>query len=1146
MSLRFIYGRAGSGKTEFCLSDIKKRIEDNESYPLILLVPEMFTFQAEKSLLKAVDIDKNLRTQVLSFKTVANRVFSEVGGLVHMHMKPCGRAMLIYRIIDEVKNDLKVFSKSARQQGFINTVSQMITELKRFEVTPDILVSAVDNVDNVLLKDKLEDISLIFSCFEKNLHEKYIDSEDEMALLANKLEASNQFGGAEIWMDGFSGFTPQQYRVIEKLLKKASRINICLCSDGKGGPYDKTDVFAPTKATEERLIRLCMDNNVSIDKPVDLNAEILPRFKDSKELMHLEGHIFSFPYIQYKEKTEDIGIFKAVNIYSEIEETARSIVALCRDKNMRFSDIVVAARDLKRYEKLVKAIFTEHNIPYFIDQKRDIKSNPIVVFITSAVEIQSKRWSYESVFKYLKTGLLRIGRDDINLLENYILANGIRGKKWLDDEWNYRLEHRFDQKDASQHEIDMIKRINEVRTTIVNPLKDFHEKISGKNRVRDICAYLYQFLIASQIPETIGDIIEQLKEEKELDVANQYNQVWEIVIDVLDQMVEVMGEEIVTLDQFVKILSIGFDEYKIGVVPPALDQVLVSSVDRMKSHNAGALYIIGVNDGVFPAADNDEGILSDRDRENLKTIGIELDHDTRTRAFEEQFLIYTALTSSKKTLRLSYPIADHEGKTMRPSIIVSRMKKIFTGIDEVSNIIKTGTDDEHISLISNPVSTFNEMITSIKKWQEEKNINPLWLDVYRWYIGDNEWKEKSSRILKGLYYTNQTRTISMERSKKLYGSTMHISISRLEKYAECPFAYFVQHGLKVKERKVYGFNPPDMGTFMHNVLDEFSKVLEKEATTWREISKDFCRDAISIIVDDMIGKIPGFILNSSERYKYLSERLKRILTSAVWIIAEHIKRSSFDPLGHEVGFGYGGKYPPIKIVLNGGEEINLIGRIDRVDILKKDDGGYIRIIDYKSGNKSLSLSDIYHGLQIQLLVYLNAILESSQEDNLKLHPAGMLYFRIDDPIIKSKGNMEDSEIEKEIMKKLKMKGLLLKDADIIKSMDSQIKGTSTIIPASINSDGNIGSRTNGATYEQFNLLRRYIKGAIENLSEDMVKGDITIRPYKKKNKTPCEFCAYPSICQFDSSMKDNKYKIINDKKDDEIWTLIGQEVECGE
>jgi ATP-dependent helicase/nuclease subunit B len=1140
MSLRFIYGRAGSGKTQFCLNDIKEKLKNDDKHPLILLVPEMFTFEAEKSMLKTIDRDKNLRTQVLSFKTMANRVFSEVGGLVHMHIKPCGRAMLIYRIMEQVKDSLKVFSKSARQQGFINTVSEIITELKRFEVSPDILKEAVDNVDNLLLKNKLHDISLIFSQFETNLHEKYIDTEDEMARLAQKLEFSTQFNGAEIWMDGFSGFTPQQYRVIEKLLKKASRVNICLSTDGTSYT-DMSDVFAPTKITEEKLIRLCMDNNISIEKHVDLNCEVLPRFKDSKELIHLEKHLFSFPYKPYEEETNDITIFKAVNIYSEVEETARDIVRICRDKGIRFSDIVVASRDLNRYEKLIKAIFTEYNIPYFIDQKRDIKSNPIIVFITSAVEILTKRWSYESVFRYLKSGLLNIDRDDINILENYVLANGIRGKRWFEEEWEYRLNYRFGSIEISEHEREIIKRVNDIKKIIVEPLKELHDKISGKNKVRDICSSLYEFLLTAEIPQKIESMILYFKEIKELDTANQYAQVWDIVVDVLDQMVEVMGDDVVSIDQFVKILSMGFDEYQIGVVPPALDQVLVSSVDRMKSHNAKALYIIGVNDGVFPSASNDEGILTDKDRESLKSIGIELDHDTRTKAFEEQFLIYTSLTSSTKFLRLSYPIADHEGKTMRPSIIISRLKKIFPKIREESNIVRMGTIEENLNLICSPTSTFNEMIASIK--QLEENISPLWLDVYRWYMNNHEWKEKSSRILKGLYYTNQEKTISIERTKKLYGEKLYMSISRLEKYAACPFAYFIEHGLKAKERKVYGFNPPDMGTFMHNVLEQFSDVLKKEGMGWRDITKDFCREAVSIIVDKMISQIPGFILNSSPRYKYLSERLKRILTGAVWVIAEHIKRSSFEPLGHEVGFGLNDKYPPIKIVLDGGEEINLTGRIDRVDIMEKDDARYIRIVDYKSSDRAISLTDVYHGLQIQLLVYLDAILESALEDESKLHPAGILYFKIDEPLIKAKTDMEEEEIEKSIIKKLKMKGLLLKDAEVIREMDRNIEGHSDIIPAYITKDGAIGSATNGATAEQFKILRRYVKNAIKRLSSEMINGNIAIRPYKKKKQTPCTYCNYGAICQFDERLSDNEYKIISDKDEEEIWSLMAKEVE---
>lgn len=1146
MSLRFIYGRAGTGKTTFCLNDIKEKLNDGKSHPLILLVPEQFTFEAEKSLLKTIKKDVLMRAQVLSFKTLANRIFTEVGGLTHRHMKSCGRAMLIYKIMEHVKGDLTVFSKAARQQGFIDRISDIITELKRFEITPEKLKNAAQNIDNQILKNKLEDLSLIFSEFEENLHKKYIDAEDEMTMLKNKLEHSMLFYGAEFWIDGFTGFTPQQYRIIEKLLKKAKRINVSLCVDTSSKANDNKEIFATTKITEEKLLEICRNNNIAYDEPVDLNKGVPARFKSSRELSFLEEHLFSYPYKEYRVETKDISIFKAINIYSEVEETARDIITLVRDLGLRFSDITVATRDLKRYGKLISAIFSEYGIPYFIDQKRDTKNNPIIVFITSALEIYSKKWSYESVFRYLKTGLTGIDRDDISLLENYVLANGIKGSKWTEESWNYRLNYRFDKIAMEQNEKEIIEKVNRLREKIVEPLTAFFNKVSGRKRVKDICTALYEFLVSVAIHEKIEELIRHFKEEGELDAANQYSQVWDIVIDVLDQMVEVIGDDLISLDRFAKIISIGFDEYKVGLIPPALDQVLVSSIDRMKSHNAKALFIIGINDGVFPAAITDEGILTDGERESLKAVGIELDHDTRTKVFEEQFLVYTALTSTSKFLRLSYPIADHEGRTMRPSIIISRVKKVFPNIKQLSNIINIDTQEENLKLISMPVPTFNEMINAIKKWDTLKKVDPVWLDVYRWYAKNDVWTDKLKRTLSGLYYTNQAGRIAPYKIKKLYGNKMYLSVSRLEKYSACPFAYFVQYGLKAKERKVHGFEALDLGTFMHNVLDRFSKAVEDEGLTWRSIDKEWCSDAISIIVDDMINRIPGYVLNSTPKYRYLSERLKRILANAVWVIAEHVKRSSFEPVGHEVGFGDGEKYPPIKIILSNGEEINLIGRIDRVDIFEKDNDAYIRIIDYKSGSKSLDLTEVFYGLKLQLLIYLDAILESAAIENTNLNPAGILYFRIDDPIIKSKENMSDEEIQEEILKKLKMNGLVLNNADIIKEMDNMISGSSHIIPATINKNGNVGSRTSGATNEQFELLRKHVKNTIQSLCEEILQGNIAISPYKIKDKTPCTYCQYSAVCQFDKSLTGNTYRVIENKKDEEVWNLLRQEVEANE
>ncbi|MGB9809052.1 MAG: helicase-exonuclease AddAB subunit AddB, partial [Caldanaerobacter sp.] len=644
------------------------------------------------------------------------------------------------------------------------------------------------------------------------------------------------------------------------------------------------------------------------------------------------------------------------------------------------------------------------------------------------------------------------------------------------------------------------------------------------------------------LPEKIEKLIEDFKRRGEFSTANQYAQVWDIVVDVLDQMVEVLGEEKISLEQFARILSIGFDEYQIASIPPALDEVLVTSVDRMKSHNSKVLYLLGVNDGIFPTSFFEEGIFSDEERNMLSSLNLELDRDTRAKAFEEQFLVYTALTSASEFLKISYPIADHEGRSLRPSIIISRLKRIFPKIKISTNIVELDTEEENLNRITVPFPTFNEMIKSFKKWNITEKIHPVWLEVYRWYSKKEEWNKKLEKALKGFTYDNQTKRISPEKIKKLYGEEMEFSVSRLEKYAACPFSYFVQYGLKAKERKVYGFEPPDLGIFMHSVLDEVAKALEKEELSWQEIDEKWCEEAVDIIVEDMINKIPGYILKSSPRYLYLANRLKRVLSKAVWVISEHIKRGSFTPLGHEVAFGENQKYPPIKIVLSNGEEIKLIGRIDRVDVLEKEEEAYVRIIDYKSGDKTLELSDVLYGLELQLLVYLDAILESAFDGKEKIYPAGVFYFKIDDPIVRADKDISDDELYREIMKRLRLEGFVLKRVDIIKEMDKFIEGTSYVVPASINKDGAIGKNTKGLTGEQFDILRRFVKKKSKKLAEEMLKGEISISPYKKERETACQYCPYSSICKFETNFSGNDYRRIENRREEDLWSIFEEEV----
>ena len=441
--------------------------------------------------------------------------------------------------------------------------------------------------------------------------------------------------------------------------------------------------------------------------------------------------------------------------------------------------------------------------------------------------------------------------------------------------------------------------------------------------------------------------------------------------------------------------------------------------------------------------------------------------------------------------------------------------------------------------------TFNELINAIKEFEIRGEINPVYLDLYRYFLDDKEYKNKLEKVVSGLSYTNQVEKVEREKIKQLY-ENKNLSISKLERYAQCPFSYFIQYGLKAQERREYSFTAPDLGSFIHNILDIFSKSLNKDKLNWHEIDDDYIKSRVSLIVDEMISKIPGFILNSSERYKYLAYRLKKMLVSAISIISMQIKQGNFEPVDYEVSFRKNGKYPPIKIILNDGEEITLVGQIDRIDELEKDDSKYIRIIDYKSGDKSINLTEVYYGLQLQLLVYLDAIIESDRNKKFNLKPAAILYNRIDNPIVKANEDQKDSIINEEILKKLRMNGLVLKDVDIIGEMDHSLKDgerkTSLVIPANFDKNGNIGRYTKGVTEQEFDILRQYVKHEVKELCERMVGGDISIIPCKSKNGTSCDFCTYSSICQFDSSIRGNMYTIINEKKDEEIIKLMDKEV----
>ena len=1138
MGIRFIYGRAGSGKSTYCLNSIKNRINDNNGNRLIYLVPEQYTFQRETMLLKDVGEEGLLRAQVLSFKTMAQRVFEECGGRVHDRMRDAGKSMLIHKILQESEENLQYFNRISKEQGFTDIISDTITEFKKYNVTPSVLREGITKIDDEELQWKLTDLANIFEKFDLSISENLVDTDDELTYLANKLNNCGLYDNAEIWIDEFTTFTPQQMEVIKGLAKKCKEVNIALCMDevSSGDDSEVTDIFNSLKTTELRILNMMRDEHIGYEKPVNLNDNKNNRFKYNHELKHLEKYFFTYPFKSYKQDVNTIRLYKANNSYDEVENVAKEILRFVRDKGYRFRDISVVCRNIDDYEKIATVIFNEYDIPFFLDKKIDILSNPLIILILSSIEVMIRNWSYESVFKYLKSGLVNIDRHEIDILENYVLANGIKGFKWTNE---------LSISEEDNDEIDPIKVMIKVR----EPLLNLHSKIRGNKSVKAICTAIYEFLVELDCFNRIEEWISEFDENGMQGNVMEYQQVSEIVIDILDQAVDVIGEDLITINEFYKVLNAGFQNKEIGIIPIALDQVNIGDIARIKGRNVKVLFIVGVNDGILPAANKDEGILSDRDRDLLKENGIELSSSTRAKVFEEQYMVYTALTLASDYLMISYPMADFEGKSLRASIVIPRLKRIFPKLIEESDLFNLKEKSDKYSKVTAPIPTFNELILALRRNYENEDVEDYWKDVYCWYKDKEEFYNKSGNILEGLKYSNDGEVVAREKLKKLYSikdGRLLFSVSRLENYAECPFSYFIKYGLKARDRKVYEFSAPDLGSFMHEILDEFTNKVKRERISWSELNSERCRSIVSDLIEKKLIEDSNSILNSSKKYKYFTNRFKRVIAKSVSVLAEQMRKGQFEIFSNEFQFGNLRDGAPIKLELPSGEEVYLTGRIDRIDSLDLHGNTYIRVIDYKSGSKKFDLNELYYGLQIQLLVYLDAILKNSEYIlHTQAMPGAILYFKIDDPIIKSKSELQDEEIRKQVLDKLKMNGLLLKDAELVKAMDNDMETYSLVIPATFKKDGDFSSNSSVITEEQFNILREYVNFKMIELCEDMLSGKIRIEPCKNQRTSYCDYCDYSAICQFDTSIKDNKYKLVLKKDDKEIWNDMIEKVKGG-
>ncbi len=1106
MSLQLIYGVSGSGKTSYLFNKVQQEIKTSK-HNIKIITPEQFSFTAEKQLLETSPSKSMLKAEVITFNRMAYRVLNEVGGIAKKRLSTSGRAMLINHILLNSKEDFSFIGSSEEN---VEMVSRQITELKKHNIKLDTLNENVNNIENKYLQIKLKDISTLYDLYTKTIEDNYIDENDGLTLLNEKLEKSTEFKNCNIYIDEFVGFTPQEYEIIKTLMKISNKVTITICADNlQDNTNPDIDIFYANKQTANKILKLAKEENIEIEEPIYLNK--VYRFKN-KELAHLAQNMGEVIYQKYNENNfTGLSVFLANNPYSEIENVAIQITKLAKE-GYKYENMAVITKNIDTYSSLCKAIFAKYNIPVFIDIKKDFSTNILVKFILSFLDIFAKNWSYESVFGYIKTGFLNLDEIEISILENYCIKYGIKGSKWYAKDWNF-----YDETEERKEQILYAK------SQVVDGLLKFKQKLKGLKTVKEISKALYEFLLENNIDKKLNEKIEFLKENNQLEKAKEYERSFKVFVDLLDELVLVLGDKNITFEKYSKILKMGFTQSDLGSIPEASDQVIVGDVDRSRSHKVKIAFLIGLNDGVFPSTKNEEGFLDDNDRQILKNNGIELAKGTTQQLYDENFNIYKAFTTAEEKLYLSYLSSDSEGRSLRPSIILNKIKRIFPNLKQTSDIV-TRTSE---ILLEN--TTFDELLVKLRDVLEGKQIDDIWYEIYNYYYKTN--KDTLENALNAIEYKNIPETIKNENIQKLYGDTLKTSISKLEKYKSCAFSYYLKYGLKLKEKDSFKVEAIDTGNFMHEVINSFFERLEEENISPKTIEDEQIKNITEEIVEEKLGLKEYAIFSSIPKYRVLAKRLKKVIVSSMKYIVYSLKYSEFEVLGHEMEFKENKKYKPITFTLNDGKRVEITGKIDRVDIAKTPDGKYIRIIDYKSSIKNINLNEVLAGLQLQLLTYLDATCKN--EDVL---PAGVFYFNLIDPILNANSDLEEEQIEQELRKQFKMQGLILADSKIVKKMDTTLEsGASDIVPAYINKDGLVSEKQNTINKKQFENLQKYIEKIIKQISDEILSGNIKIEPYYKikDKKTPCEYCEYKSICQFNQVSKNN-YKYISNMSKEEV------------
>ncbi|MCZ2259015.1 helicase-exonuclease AddAB subunit AddB [Sporosarcina sp. G11-34] len=1156
MSLRFITGRSGSGKTMFIQQEIARSLEqDPLGAPVFVIVPDQMSFSVEHSLSVNFGLKGIIRAQVSTFKRLAWRVLQEAGGITRKEVDGFGYRMLVRSVLEENQDEFKLFRKAASKRGFTEQIGDLLKEFSRYCLD----VEAMDELYKSLevakaprtLLDKASDLQLLLTKIEERLGTTYVDSEGHLALLSSQIKHAQVLKGSDIYIDGFENFTTREYEIIGELMKHANRITVVLPMEDATAGFAEHELFFNPVRTSLRLREIARDESIAVEEDVYMTET--KRFEND-DLRHMEAEFDHYP-AQQKVSEGNIQLIEAGDRRAEIHAVARGIRKSMMD-GKRYKDISILYRQPEKYDELIETIFPHYDIPVFISRKKPMLHHPLIEFSRSVLEAVTSGWSYESVFRAVKTDLFfphgedkKLWRDRADRLENYVLAHGIYGARWYDDaRWKvkkYRgleLYSDIQTDDEKAMELDL----HVVRNQLREPLSVFEKQVKQSKNGQDVAEALFVFMEKLRIYDKIIDLRAEEERAGRLLGATEHEQAWNGWINVLDQFVLMFGDKKMNSKEAARILDEGFDSLEFTRIPPSLDQVTVSTIEISSLMDIDVVYVLGVNDGVLPQRIDNEGILSDVDREWFSEIGFELAPTSKMKLMDETFMAYRAFTAPRERLYVSYPVADEEGKALIPSLYITRIQQLLPGTKTmyaVTDPSELPDEENAFDYISHPRAALPYVAMKLREVQMLGELSPKWTAVLAYYEKDLYWSSISKGIIGAMEGRGETERLRPEMTAGLYGESFVSSVSRIESYYSCPFQHFASYGLGLRERSEYTLEAPAIGDLFHAALKWVSDEVMRLNKSWAELTREECWKLAQDAVEDLSPYFFNRILLSTNRYVYIQRKLTRIIQRTIYSLNTQAKSTRFKPVAIEAAFGPGEELPSLKIPLRRGDTMQMRGRIDRIDATEIDGKSYVRVVDYKSSARALDLSEVYYGLSLQMMTYLDVALENA-DDWLGVYadPAGVLYMHVHNPMIRPGTELSLASLEEEIAKSFKMKGYLLDLPNVVEGMDADINQSSSIIPAGFKKDGTFTKASKVVSKDDMQMMRSYVRTRHQMAGNAMLAGDTRVYPYKLRDKMPCEYCAYRPVCQFDETDPVHAYRSYDVMDADESLEKMRKEV----